>query len=280
MQKYDIVNGLGRQFGFRRYLEICTPTTGTKFQFIDARWFAVRHRLIYRCADDFSDGFDITFRVAADGSAAMLGQLDATLAADARYDIVLVDPYHGYRESLMDLQGAMRLLRPGGIMVVHDCNPTDPDLVQPTFRAGPWCGVTYQAFVDFVLSVRCAAYCTVDADFGCGVVFSGGSAVPAAWRNAWPSDALARDWAAQRDNDALRFAFFQRHRAELLNLVSAERFRAVHPWTARRRSWPTWRTLPAILSRLGSGSIRHTRPRRASRTPVQPGSNPLVGSVI
>ncbi len=231
MEKYDIVNGLAWEFGFRRYLEICSPSTGGKFRFVDASLFDARDRLMYRCPDDFADGLDINFRTAADNSHEMIRQLDATLSMDARYDIILVDPYHTYRESLLDLRGAMCLLRPGGILVVHDCNPTDPKIASPNFVPGDWCGVTYQAFVDFVLGVRCAAYCTVDDDYGCGVVFGAGARVPEAWRGARPAEALALDWTACRDDDDRRFAFFQRHRSALLNLVSVGRFQAVHPFT-------------------------------------------------
>ena len=76
MEKYDIINGLAREFGFRRYLEICTPTTGRKYQFIDTALFDVSDRLMYRCSDDFTDGADITFRDPADTSLALMRHLD------------------------------------------------------------------------------------------------------------------------------------------------------------------------------------------------------------
>ena len=231
MHKYDIVNGLAWEFGFRRYLEICSLNTGGRFRFVEAIQFDARDRLMYRCPDDFTDGLEIKFRTEADNSYELIRYLDATLSMDARYDIILVDPYHTYRESLLDLRGAMCLLRPGGILVVHDCNPTDPDIVSPNFTHGDWCGVTYQAFVDFVLGARFDAYCTVDDDFGCGVVFGAGARVPDAWRGARPAETLALGWTACRDDDDRRFAFFQRHRSALLNLVSVGRFQAVHPFT-------------------------------------------------
>ena len=238
MEKYDIINGLAREFGFRRYLEICTPTTGRKYQFIDTALFDVSDRLMYRCSDDFTDGADITFRDPADTSLALMRHLDATLAADVRYDVILVDPYHGYRESMLDLCAAMCLLQPNGVLVVHDCNPTDAETVQPHFREGDWCGVTYQAFIDFVLGVGCAGYCTVDVDYGCGVVFNVNARVPAAWRDARPSERLILDWTACADDDVRRFAFFEQHRATLLNLVTAERFQAIHPFTGARMQPP------------------------------------------
>lgn len=234
MQKYDIINGLAREFGFRRYLEICTPTTGNKYLFVDPTQFDVRHRLMYGCPNDFSDGEDIAFRDPADTSLALIRHLIARIAAqgdreDGRYDIVFVDPRHTYRSSILDLRGALCLLRPNGILVVHDCNPTNPDIVHPTVREGEWCGVTYQAYVDLVLGARWPGWCTVDTDYGCGIIFNAEATVPPAWRDARPDERLILEWTAVRDDDDRRFDFFEQHRDRLLNLVSEEAFLAIHP---------------------------------------------------
>ena len=229
MEKYDIVNGLAREFGLRRYLEICTSTTGLKFQYVDPAHFDAYHRLMYRCPPGHDDGFEITRRTEAETSHALVAELHATLPAAERYDIILVDPHHTYRASRLDLLGALCLLAPHGIMVVHDCNPTDPSIVQPQFQPGSWCGVTYQAYVDFLLGGRLAGHCTVDADFGCGVVFNEAASVPAPWRGRHPPPRLALDWAEAADDDSRRYDLFDRHRAALLNLVTPEHFRAVHP---------------------------------------------------
>lgn len=235
MEKYDIINGLAREFGLRRYLEICTSSTGLKFQYVESGQFEVCHRLMYRCPRDHDDGFEITRRTADETSHALVADLHAGLSASERYDIVFVDSFHTYRASRLDLLGAMCLLAPHGIMVVHDCNPTDATIVQPTFRPGSWCGVTYQAYVDFLLGGRGAGHCTVDTDYGCGVVFNTEAAVPASWRNAGPPSRLALDWAAASDDDDARFAFFAAHRAALLNLVTPAHFQAVHPLCRARR---------------------------------------------
>ena len=234
MEKYDIVNGLARTFQFRRYFEICTTTTGKKYQFVEAQQFETCHRLMYRCPDQYQDGQDITFRTTADSSYDLVRHLHSVLPAGARYDVIFVDPHHTYQSSIVDLHGAMCLLEPHDVLVVHDCNPTDATIVQLDYQDGDWCGVTYQAFVDFILSVRCAGYCTVDTDYGCGVVFNAAAAVPEAWRRARPSDSLVFEWHAVRDDNRQRFAFFEKHRDALLNLVSPDRFQAVYPLTRRQ----------------------------------------------
>ena len=44
-------------------------------------------------------------------------------------------------------------------------------MASPTPIGGEWCGVSYKAFLDFVLSRNDLDYCTVDIDYGCGVIF-------------------------------------------------------------------------------------------------------------
>ena len=284
MEKYDIVNGLAREFGLRRYLEICTSTTGLKFQYVDPAHFDAYHRLMYRCPPGHDDGFEITHRTEAETSHALVAELHATLPAAERYDIILVDPHHTYRASRLDLLGALCLLAPHGIMVVHDCNPTDPSIVQPQFQHGSWCGVTYQAYVDFLLGGRLAGHCTVDADYGCGVVFNEAASVPAPWRGRHPPPRLALDWAEAADDDSRRYDLFDRHRAALLNLVTPEHFRAVpprppppaatpSPTIPAPNSWPATRPSPPSRPRAtpsASACLKAPSACASSRAPSRP----------
>ena len=148
------------------------------------------------------------------------------------FDIVFVDPHHTYECSARDLNAAFALIRDGGAIVVHDCDPPTPEMASPDFYLGPWCGVTYKAYLDFVLANRQLDYCTVDADFGCGVIIkqpASSDARPtpafcAPRRDREPQ--LAADWYALGGDFAATFPFFERHRETLLHLVSVEAFRA------------------------------------------------------
>ncbi len=230
LRKYDIINALGREFRARSYLEICTPTTGMRFDHVDRSIFPLRHRLMYRCVDGFADGMAVAGRTSEDSSVDLVASARRRLPAGDGYDIVLVDPWHTYAASRSDILGAMTLLKPTGILVVHDCGPTDPDIVGPEPTPGDWCGLTYQAFVDFLFEVRCAGYCTVDTDYGCGVVYNLRAPVPDAWRGAGPPEHLRRPWSVASARDDDRFAFFVAHRAALLNLVRPAAFAAAHGW--------------------------------------------------
>jgi hypothetical protein len=224
MRKADVINALGDQFGYRRYLEICTPISGLFFDFVDPAVFPVRHRAEYRCAWHFGDGKPVTMRTMAPTSVGLV----QALATRERYDLVLVDPHHSYESSLIDMRGALSLLRPGGALVVHDTSPPSARLASPAYLPGAWAGLTYQAYIDFLYDTPMAGACTVDTDFGCSVVYTVGADAPPAWRGVRPAAALRAAWDAIADHDA-RYAFFDAHRAALLNLVSPEAFVASHP---------------------------------------------------
>lgn len=247
MKKFDIVNGLAREYGFSRYLEICTTTTGRRFDGVDGDVLPTRHRLVYRCPETYDDGAAITFRTANDHAYELIRTIDTTLSDASRYDIILVDSFHSYENSLIDLHGATCLLRPGGILVVHDCNPRDPSTVGRDFHDGNWCGLTYQAFLDFVWSVRPSGYCTVDTDFGCGIVYIDQPNTPAQCALYRPTPREILGWSIARHAAGNAFAYFAQHRDTLLNLMSTAAFGAMHPEVARAVAERALRVEPPAL---------------------------------
>jgi hypothetical protein len=213
MRKYEIVNALITRNRYHRYLEICTPTTGFRFSHIHRSGLHWRHRLMYRCPPSFQDGSEITFRSADDRISHLL---DPALP----YDLIFLDPHHTFECSMRDLQAALAMLRPEGTIVVHDCSPTAKELAGPSFRPGPWFGVTYCSYVDFLLSHPDLVYYTVDADYGCGVIVKGSRDQASASRHG----ELARLWRLERNQRHDMFDFFHQHRRELLNLIPVRDF--------------------------------------------------------
>jgi hypothetical protein len=63
--KMDLINELAAIHGYRSYLEICTPTTGTIYRALDRRRYSISHRLMYGYGDqwnEFDNGMPIDFR--------------------------------------------------------------------------------------------------------------------------------------------------------------------------------------------------------------------------
>jgi hypothetical protein len=224
MEKFEIINALGRKYGCERYLEVCAPSTGHHFADVDRTVFKTCDRLIYNCPDSYNDGLPVTFRTPFPSS---YDVIRSNIPNPNSYDLVFVDPYHSYDATMTDLLGALRILTASGIIVVHDCNPTEPELVGREFRPNAWCGLTYAAFIDFCFSTIGCAYFTVDCDFGVGVVFKSFGAAPPEFRMTKLSDKSRLDWFMAKSNDHQRFAYFKGHRRRLLHLITPDRFNEI-----------------------------------------------------
>ena len=74
---------------------------------------------------DYTDGLPVQYTSAELNGEACLQQI---VDSDQTFDVVFVDPYHSFDASKMDLEFGYKLLKPGGVLVVHDCNPPNQDL--------------------------------------------------------------------------------------------------------------------------------------------------------
>ena len=224
--KMQIVKLLRRKHGLGAFLEISTPITGAQFAEM-AGENPDPHRLVYNCPNDADDGQAYTYRTDAPTSSKLIQAILAANQNRPYYDIMFVDPFHTYACSSTDLSGAFALLRPGGIMVVHDCNPADAAIASPEPVSDTWCGLTYMAFIDFALRHNGLSFYTVETDYGCGVIYKHPVRLPMASRRKETLDHFAFAWDMVRHNTATRFAFFAQCRRELLNLKSVEEFFAL-----------------------------------------------------
>jgi hypothetical protein len=118
---------------------------------------------MYRCPDDFDDGLPIDYR----SSNFDIGECLKKISEEGRrFDIMLVDSWHEFETSWRDLVEGFWLIRSDGALVVHDCLPPRPEVAVPKYIPGEWCGVSYQAYVDFISERNDLAVYTVDTDYG------------------------------------------------------------------------------------------------------------------
>lgn len=157
--KAHLINHLVEVHGYRHYLELCTFSTGRRYGEIDRSQLQTCVRLMYRCPDGFEDGLPTDYR----SNTFDIGEsLKKIRDEDRRFDIALVDSWHEYETSWRDLVEGFLLIREGGTLVVHDCLPPRPEIAVPTYIPGEWCGVGYQAYVDFISERRDLAVYTVN----------------------------------------------------------------------------------------------------------------------
>lgn len=218
LKKYNVVDVLVRKYGYSNFLEISTPTTGFTFGEVRKGSLNNYNRIVYHCDEHYDDDLPFLSRTSRSTSADLVRLLNDP-EKNMAYDCIFIDPFHTYHATMVDLAGAFAVLADGGAMVIHDCNPTREEMAGPDFKAGGWCGVTYAAFIDFVLNRHDLSHYTVDCDFGCGVIFKRHRPQPLTM-----DPALYFEWIATGGDMADRYTLFNRHRQRLLNLISVEKF--------------------------------------------------------
>jgi hypothetical protein len=90
---------------------------------------------------------------------------------NTKFDLICVDPFHEYIQSISDYNLLTKLLTDDGILVSHDCNPSNFKAASPTcLRKGEWSGVTYAAFVEIAYKNPDWFYAVINKDFGLGII--------------------------------------------------------------------------------------------------------------
>jgi hypothetical protein len=222
--KTDLIHFLSKKLNLRNYLELCTPISGGKYWDVHRWRFTTSRRVMYNCPDSFSvpDRLPIDFRITDFD----IGPAIDTLKTDVnKIDICLVDGWHTYDCATRDLKETYELLADGGVLIVHDCKPPNEELASPTFIDGTWNGVTFKAFLDFVLTRDDLDYCTVDVDHGCGIIIKNRTMHFMADASASVSKSnLASDWFSIPADDKAIFKFFTQSHKQLLRVISAKTF--------------------------------------------------------
>src|SRR6476646_6952996 len=216
--KTDLIHLIATKWKLANYLELCTHSTGNYYREIDRACFRTARRLMYNCPANFDDDLPIDFRISDFDISPALKKLK--MAFD-RVNVCLVDGWHTYDCAIRDLACAYDLLADGGVLVVHDCLPPTEAMASPVWIPGSWCGVVYKAFLDFVLASNDLDYCTVNLDYGCGIIVKNRAVPPF---QSSDNSALIDNWFAIRSDDQNAFRFFMQNHAKLLRLAPAKAF--------------------------------------------------------
>jgi hypothetical protein len=203
--------------GLSRYLEITTNLTGQRYVETGELDFAVRRRIVYRLDGPVYDGLPVDYSSPDDD---IRSCLEAIAHAQERFDLILVDGHHTHACSLRDLGAALGLLDPGGVIVMHDCNPKTADMASPEFVEAAWNGETYRALIDLCLGNGELDYFTLDIDDGCGVVMLPRSPLQQAENRARAAreEAVRDRWRQRATSPRSAYAMFDEEREALLHL--------------------------------------------------------------
>ena len=215
--KIHICGALSLRYGLTRYLEITTTETGGRYREAQEIGFAQCMRLVYKYDGHDIDGLPVDFSSPSEDISAALKEI---VHRGLVFDIILVDAHHTFECTKRDLEAAFALLAPGGAIVAHDCFPADETVASPEYHPGEWCGVSYKAYIDFVLGNPGINYLTLDTDYGCGIIFK--PRTPLRWAmniaRAVRSRRLVAQWRALGSDYSACFAMMRKQPAALLRL--------------------------------------------------------------
>jgi hypothetical protein len=93
---------------------------------------------------------------------------DSTQNLKSLYDLLFLDSWHTYEDSLRILEIGVRLAKPNSIILVHDCLSLSSSL-SADYVPGAWSGVTCFVFREFAKKVN-REWFVLDSDFGVGVL--------------------------------------------------------------------------------------------------------------
>jgi hypothetical protein len=148
LDRIKLIGRLVQKFNYQRYLEI-----GCR----DDACFA-RVAAGYRVGvDPISGG---TLRMTSD---------EYFASAQDRFDLIFVDGLHEAQQVFRDVTNALKLLMPGGTIVMHDCAPAFEICQIVPMRSHVWNGDVWKGFVHLREDEQLDAV-TVNCDHGCGVV--------------------------------------------------------------------------------------------------------------
>ncbi len=123
-----------------------------------------------------------------------------------RFDLIFIDGLHLAEQVEKDVANARQHLTPGGVIVLHDCDPPTERSAAREIDPNLWCGDVWKAWVK--LRAELAHTFTVDTDLGLGVIAPESSPRPS------PRLPIPETWTEMRAR-----------RSDALGLVSVDEFR-------------------------------------------------------
>lgn len=141
------------------------------------------------------------------------------------FDLIFIDGLHEANQVLTDVQNSLRILQPGGTIVMHDCNPRGYLHIRASYPLHPhaiwWNGNTWKAAVG-LRQLPDIEIVIVDVDHGVGVIRKrqNKNSLPAEWQSLLgltPERFIPSEVIKSLQNDHLR-----NNRTDLLRLVTVD----------------------------------------------------------
>lgn len=215
MNRWDIINAFIEKHNYKSYLEIGYYKGWSFDQVKCERKLAVdpnpcktllQEKWASHTAYRLPEGGSIAKMTSDEFFALASRQL--LLTPIAYLDIIFIDGLHEANQVEKDIHNALKVLSPGGTIVLHDCNPPKYEHTT-TGIDGCWTGDVYKTAIKIAQDPNYTFY-TVDTDWGVGVL-----------RPVTGMRVNGRTFG----ESMTKWEFFDKNRQDLLNLISVEEFK-------------------------------------------------------
>jgi hypothetical protein len=191
MTRSEIINSFIEKYNYKSYLEIGLDV-GTNYREVVIE--------LKESVDPNQDG--ATYKITSD-------EFFKT-HPNKKYDLIFIDGLHHSDQVDRDIINSINALNEDGVIILHDCNPTQKIHQDVPRRSGHWNGDVWKSIVKFIHAQGIDGYnCyVIDSDQGCGVIKREPTLVKSKLN-------LPKE---------LTYEWFVTNRKEAINLISVEEF--------------------------------------------------------
>ena len=212
MNRSDLINELIRKNNYKSYLEIGLDNPNNNYNKIKCE--------LKECIDPFleehhKNGFDakltneflksvesiLTYKMTSD---------EFFVQNNKKYDIIFIDGLHTKEQVAKDIINSLKVLNPGGKIIVHDCLPNNERAQSVPRVQAYWNGDVWRTIPE--LKKQNIKYFTVDCDQGLCVIDYIRVKKNLKEINSWE----------------FTWADFEKNKKELMNVISEDEFRKIY----------------------------------------------------
>lgn len=159
MKKAELINIFIKAFGYKSYLEIGCQN--------NVNFNKIQIDLEEKVSVDPDPKANATFPYTSDE---FFAASNIILENKVGFDLILIDGLHHAEQVEKDIINSLQVLNPGGLIILHDCNPKEEweQLVPRQHKV--WYGDVWRAFVGFRLKYPDVNAFLVDHDCGLGII--------------------------------------------------------------------------------------------------------------